>query len=276
MITAIRAAPHHNTLTCYTDYRCRQPECVERYRSWYRERGRAIANGTWLPLLDAAPVRQHLLDLHAAGITIYRVAALTGLTYKSVRGFTQHDYGNTSPRRYRTTREVAAKILAINTEDHTPGLISPIGSQRRFQALVAIGWPTLYIAPRAGLHPSNRNTIFRAPQMRASTAQRITEAYDEMRHQRPARHGVSATSIKRSKKRAVERRWPKPAYWDEAGAIDDPDFHPLYRVPRLEILAGEGRWLVSGGTPLDDAAVRLGITVDYLQQALREHPEVTA
>jgi hypothetical protein len=269
-----RQPPHHETLTCYTDYSCRLPGCVDRYNAWCRDRDRAIADGTWEPLLDAAPIRQHLLALHAAGITIYRVAALTGLTYKSVRSFTQHDYGNAAPRRYRVTREVAAKILAINTEDHTPGLINPIGSQRRFQALVAIGWPTLHIAPRAGIHPSNRTTIFNAPTMRASTAQRIAETYDEMRHQRPARHGISATSIKRAKKQAADRRWPPPKYWDEVGAIDDEHFEPLYGVTRRELIAQDANWIMrTAGLTKAAAAERLGVDKSYVDHAFRDHPE---
>lgn len=269
-----RQPPNHETLTCYTDYRCRLPECVDRYNAWCRDRGRAIADGTWQPLLDAEPIRQHLLTLHAAGITIYRVAALTGLTYKSVRSFTQHDYGNAAPRRYRVTREVAAKILAINTEDHTPGLIHPIGSQRRVQALVALGWPTIHTARRAGLHPSNRNTIFQAPTMRATTAQRIADTYDEMRHQRPARHGVSATSIKRAKKQAADRRWPPPKYWDQTGAIDDEHFEPLYRVTRLELVAQDADWLMrTSGLNREQAAARLGVHKTYVDQAMKAHPQ---
>ncbi|MEU1433985.1 hypothetical protein ABZ438_07790 [Streptomyces sp. NPDC005786] len=275
MNTEVRKeAPNHDKLTCYTDYKCRLPKCVDRYNAWGRDRERAIANGTWQPLLDAEPVRRHLLRLHAEGITIYRVAALTGLTYKAVRGFTQHDYGNAAPRRYRVTREVAAKILAINTEDHTPGLVHPIGSERRFQALVTIGWPTIHVARRAGIHPSNRTSIFQASRMKATTAQRIAATYDEMRHQRPARHGVSATSIKRAKQQAADRRWPPPKYWDEVGAIDDEHFEPMYRVTRREIVAQDAHWLMTtNGLSKIAAAERLGVDKSYVEHAFRDHPQ---
>ncbi|MEU3826504.1 hypothetical protein AB0F36_14465 [Streptomyces sp. NPDC029080] len=273
-MAADRQPPHHNTLTCYTDYRCRLPRCVDRYKTWCRDRDRAIAEGTWQPLLDAEPVRQHLLGLHAAGITIHRVATLTGLTYKSVRSFTQHDYGNAAPRRHRVTREVAAKILAINLDEHTPGHVTPIGSQRRFEALVAIGWPTIHTARRAGIHPSNRVTIFKAPTMRASTAQRIAAAYDEMRQQKPARHGVSATCIKRAKKQAAERRWAPPKYWDEVGAIDDPGFEPMYGITRREIVAQDANELMRiSGLDRHAAAERLGVTKSYIDHAFREFPQ---
>ncbi|MPY47079.1 hypothetical protein [Streptomyces acidicola] len=273
MTAAHRQPPHHDTLTCYTDYKCRLPECVDRYNAWSRDRERAIADGTWQPLLDAEPIRQHLLTLHAAGITIHRVAQLTGLTYRSVRSFTQHDYGNAAPRRHRATREVAAKILAINLDEHTPAVVSPIGTQRRFRALVAIGWPTVHTAIRAGLHPSNRNSMLRYPTIQARTAQRVAAVYDEMRHESPAKHGISATSIKRAKLQAQRERWAPPSYWDEVGGIDDPDFEPQYGITRREIVAQDAHWLMQSGLDRAAAAERLGVSKSYVEHALAAHPD---
>ncbi|MEU2073601.1 hypothetical protein [Streptomyces sp. NPDC013489] len=272
-MTRRREPPNHETLTCYTDYACRLPACRDRYNTWNRDRGQAISAGTWQPLVDAEPIRQHLIALDEAGITFHRVSVLTGLPYKSVRAFVHHDYGHAAPRRRRATPEVAAKILAIGFTDS--GYVSPIGSERRFQALVAMGWPTLHTARRAGLHPSNRNTIFRAPSMRAATAQRIAVTYDEMRTQNPARHGVSAVSIKRAKAQAAERRWPDIAYWaDRMDVIDDPDFEPLYGVTNRELVAQDANWVMrTSGLDRANAAARLGVSKSYIDHAFRDHPE---
>lgn len=275
MTTAVRREPpHHNKLTCYVDYDCRLPECVDRYNAWGRDRRRAITAGTWQPLLDAEPIRQHLLTLHAAGITIHRVAAITGLEYRAVRNFTQHDYGNAKPRKRRVTRAVAAKILAVNPIDHTPGNVETTGSRRRVHALMAIGWPLIYTAERAGIHPSNRSVVLARPSIRATTAQKITAAYDEMRDQKPARHGVRPTSIKRAKQQAAANRWAPPAYWDENGAIDDPHFEPMYRLTRREIVAQDAGWIMSTlGVDRGAAAERLGVSRDYVDHAFRDHPQ---
>lgn len=274
MTTVARQAPHHRTLTCYTDYKCRRPECVDRYNAWGRQRGRAITAGTWQPLRDAEPIRQHLLALHAAGITIHRVAKLTGMPYRSIRSFTQHDYGNTAPRRRRVTHEVAEKILAINLEEHTPGHVNPIGSQRRIQALAAIGWPSIYVARAAGIHPSNRTTIFSRPTMRASTAQRIAAAYDELRHKKPERNGIRPVSVKRAKMQAADRRWPPPKYWDEVGAIDDEYFTPEYGVTKREIVAQNANEVMRfSGLDRQAAADRLGVSKAYIDHAFREFPQ---
>ncbi|MEV5944643.1 hypothetical protein [Streptomyces sp. NPDC051994] len=274
MTTATKEPPNHDTLTCYVDYRCRRSECVARYNVWHRGREQAIAAGTWEPLVDAEPIRRHLLALHAAGITIHRVAHLTGLQFRSVRAFTQHDYSNAAPRRRRATREVAAKILAINVDERTPGVISPVGSQRRFRALVAIGWPTLHTAVRAEIHPSNRNSMFRYPTMQTRVAQRIADAYDEMRHQSPAKHGVSAVSIKRAKLQAQRENWAPPSYWDEAGGIDDPDFEPQFGITRRQIVAQDASWIMrTGGVDRYRAAERLGVSRAYVDHAFRDFPQ---
>ncbi|MGQ4513632.1 hypothetical protein [Streptomyces sp. DW26H14] len=275
MTTATRTPPHHDTLTCYADYRCRRPECVERYRAWSRDRYHAKAKGTWTNLLDAEPVREHLLALQAAGITIHRIAAITGMPYNSVRSYTQSCRSH--PRRHRITPTAAEKILAIDPETTRPSRVDPTGARRRIEALVAIGWPTIRIAERAGFSPANRTCIFNRPTILLTTAQGVTEAYEEMRHQKPARHGVSATSIKRAKKRAAERRWPPPKYWDETGAIDDPDFTPGYRVTKAEILAEEARWLMdTAGYTRAEVAGQLGISLDYVHRALAENPVAAA
>lgn len=277
MSTAARTAPNHDTLTCYTKYQCRRPKCVQRYNTWGRDRECAITDGTWQPLLDAEPVRQHLLGLHAAGITIHRVAAITGITFQNVRSFTQHGYGNTAPRRRRVTPQVAAKILAVNLIDHTPGNVNSTGSRRRLQALVAIGWPSIYVARHAGIDPANRNAIVARPTIRATTAQKFAAAYDEMRHQKPGRRGVRPVSIKRAKQQAAANRWPPPTYWDQCGAIDDPHWSPDYKVTRAEILAEEARWLITtAGLTRTEAALRLGKDRSYIDRVLADHGEVAA
>lgn len=271
--TARREPPNHDTLTCYTDYQCRLPACVERANEWGRTRRQAMNDGTWEPLLDAEPVRQHLLALHAAGITIHRVAALTGIGYKNVRGFTQHDYSNAAPRRRRVTRDVAERLLAITVETHTPGYVSPLGSRRRVEALAAIGWPSVHLARAAGIHPSNRTTILAGKTMRAGTAARIAKAYEELKRQKPERHGIRRSSISASRLRAKELRWPPPDYWDMVGAIDDPDFVPDFGKKRSEILAENAHWLLTaGGLDRPAAAERLEVDRSYLDRALAAHP----
>jgi hypothetical protein len=270
MATAIRKeAPHHEKLTCYVDYRCRRPDCVDRYTQQNRARRLAHANGTWDKLIDAEPVRQHLLTLHAAGITIHRVATLTGMEYANVRIYTQHGYKNSEPRRRRITPEVAARILALDINEITPAKIDATGLKRRIQALAVIGWPTEHVASRAGLSPRNISTLIQQPTVLAATAQAITTAYDELRHRSARRNGVSKNVATRTRNRAATKRWPPPKYWDETGAIDDPHFTPEYKVTQAEILAEDARWLISvGGLNRNQVAERLNKDRSYIDRVL--------
>ncbi|MFB7244586.1 hypothetical protein ACFCYX_19260 [Streptomyces populi] len=275
MTTAIRQAPHHRTLTCYTDYRCRLPECVERYREWDRARYRAKANGEPAKYIAAEPVRRHLTKLYATGITIHAVAATTGLTYLAVRSFTHHEYGNRRPRRRRCTPETAAKILAVNEGNINTGRIDATGTVRRLQALVAAGWPLERIGPHAGLSAENLHALTKRNQVLAGTARQVAEAYELLLHRRPANHGIDKRNISRARRRAAANRWPDPAYWaTRMDVIDDPDFEPLYGVTRREQIAQDANWVMrTAGLDRQAAAARLGIHKSYLDHAFRDHPE---
>ncbi|GHH87907.1 hypothetical protein [Streptomyces capitiformicae] len=274
-MTAHRQPPNHNTLTCYTDYRCRLPECVDRYRQWDRARYRAKASGEPGRYVDAEPVRQHLLKLYAAGITIHAVAAATGLSYLAVRSFTHHEYGNRRSRRQRCTTTTQAKLLAVTPDNITTGRIDATGTIRRVQALVAIGFPLERIAPHTVLSVNNMSALLQRKTVLASTASSVADAYELLRNRKPARHGVDKRNISRATKRAAANRWPTPTYWDRhPGAIDDPDFEPLYGVTRREIVAQDANWIMrTTGVSKATAAARLGVSKAYVEHAFRDHPE---
>lgn len=278
MTTAVRTPPNHDTLTCYTDYQCRLPACVARARAYEKRRREARANGTWQPLIDAEPVRRHLLQLHAAGITVNRVAILTGLRDNTVRGFTQQTRAGQriNGRRKRTTREIADKILAIDPAETGPARVNPIGSLRRLQALIALGWPLQEVSRRTGLSDQTMYNIGRQKLILASTAASVTAAYEQLKNVRPTRRTVSLQQRTTARNRAAAHRWPPPNYWDQTGAIDDPDFLPDYGISRGEIVAQEARWLLDSGLSRDEAASRLGVSRFYVDKALREYPEKAA
>ncbi|MFF9175929.1 hypothetical protein [Streptomyces sp. NPDC014793] len=276
MTIVVREAPHHRNLTCYTDYRCRLPECVERYNTWQQNRLRAVAAGTWKPFIDATPVREHLLELYAAGFTPHRVSVITDIDWNTVRLYTQ-----AAPRQGRgmirqTTPEFAAKILAIKPEPTLPGRVDPTGTRRRIQALVAIGWPLKELGPHIGVKPDHvRRIIKRNEQVFGTTAQATADAYDRLRNSQPRKHGVSEIGVARARKYAKEHRWAPPSYWAERmDVIDDPDFEPMYGVTRREIVAQDANEVMRfAGLDRQAAAERLGISKAYIDHAFREYPQ---
>lgn len=276
MPTRTGTAPHHQTLTCYTDYRCRLPECAERFNSWQRARTEARASGTWQPFIDAKPVREHLLALYAGGATPHQVELLTGLDWKTIRLFTQP-----YPRQHRgithvTSPETAAKILAVELGPFPAGRAAATGTRRRIQALSAIGWPLKELGPHLGVEPDYvRHILKHGSQVYATTAQAAVDAYNLLRGDKPAKHGVSKIGIGRALRRSKELRWAPPKYWDQhPGAIDDPHFEPMYGLKRAEIVAQDAHWLMTTNNLTKEAAAkRLGIDKSYVDHALRNHPE---
>lgn len=271
MTTAVREAPHHRNLTCYTDYSCRRPDCVQRYIDWDRDRIARQADGTWDNLVDATPVRDHLLTLEAAGVLPNRIAKATGIPLQTIRDFTSP---RTRGRRYRTSPERAAKILAVTADDTTPLYVDPTGTHRRIQALVAAGWPMISIDRRLGYKRERMRKILAEKVVLGTTEQLIAATYDELAARKPERHGVPKHQARQARERGKANRWPNPKYWAERmDVIDDPHFTPEYGLTRGALLAADARELFTYGVTVEQAAARLGVTRNHLQQELLRNPQ---
>lgn len=273
MTTTDREAPHHNTLTCYVNYNCRLPACVERKNAWARTRDRAMRAGTWQPLHDATPVRAHLRKLLNAGLTQQRVADLAGLPHQSITDLIQ----GRSRRglRHRTTPEFAAKILAIDPAAASAARVDATGSKRRIQALVAAGWPLLHIGRQLGMNPQRPEQILRQNRIYATTRDRVDSGYPRLAGLVPENHAAPKDKASLSRARGKTNRWPTPDYWaSRMDVIDDPHFQPLYGITKRQIVAQDAHWLMTEGRlNRETAAARLGVSKSYIDHAFRDHPE---
>jgi hypothetical protein len=269
-----RHPPHHNTLTCYTKYGCRLPECVERMRQWARSRDRAVRAGTWQPLVDASPAREHLARLMAAGVTQHAIADALGVPHQSIADFTHHR-GTRRGLRHRTDPEFAAKILAITPDSINVGRVDATGAQRRIRALVAAGWPLVRIGAQFGMHEDRPDQILREKRIYAATRAQVNDGYARLHRLRPERHGVPKDRARLARERAAANRWPDPKYWaSRMDVIDDPDFEPLYGVTKREIVAQDANELMRfSGLDRAAAAERLGVSKAYIDHAFRDHPQ---
>jgi hypothetical protein len=280
--TVVREAPHHRTITCYTSYACRLPECVERYNT--RNRARLQANRTGGPqrLTDARPVRAHVNMLMEAGATGHGIAAQAGVTEKVVRQLLPRTQdGRRQPLKRSVLTSNAEKILAVTPEDVAPPSVDATGTVRRIQALVASGWPMIHLAQPLGLSSNyvwellKRARTEHNLQVTSSTARRVAERYEILRRTRPSRHGIPKRSSTIARRHATDRNWAKPAYWDEyADAIDDPHFEPMHRLTRRMIVAQDASFVMrTAGISKTEAAQRLGVSKAYIEHAFRDHPE---
>lgn len=225
MTTATKPIPDHGTLSRAKYHKCKCPACLERCRTYQRSRHRKQGYGTWQPLIDAEPVRQHLLNLNAAGMSYKVIAAQLGRSTACVTRFI-YDLSPTQPRKKRTRPELAAEILAVTASDLTPGMIDATGARRRIQALAANGWPLISLGPHIGVSPATVGRIARQRYVFRPTARAVAECYEQLRGQRPEDHGITAGSVLKTRNRAVREGWRDPVWWDDMGHIDDPDFDP--------------------------------------------------
>lgn len=271
--TTARQAPHHNTLTCYTNYGCRFPACVERKRAWARQRDRELRAGTWQPRIDATPVREHIEQLAAEGITLGAIARAAGVERESIVDFTRKRRPGRGLR-HDTSPETAARILSLTPDTITPGRVDATGTHRRIQALIAAGWPLLHIGRQLGVNEQRPEQILRQTRTIAATRDAFANGYERIAGLRPEKHGVPAVKARYSRERAKGMHWPTPRYWaSRMDVIDDPDFTPDYG-PRRLFIAQEAAWLMRhGGLDRATAAVRLGVHKSAVDHALREHPE---
>lgn len=266
MTTAVRKPPTHDNTTCVKWHNCHLPGCRDRYNA----RRRAMRSGAIQPrpLVDAEPIRQHILALQEAGLAPTRIARIAGLPHTTIVNFLRAQASRGRGRKQQTTPETAAKILAVRA-------LTTIGTIRRIQALIAVGWPARQIAKRAGVSARWLVEVRDTSTINLVTAEKINAAYGELRHLKPEKNGVWPGHATRARERAAANRWPTPRYWDQhPDAIEDPHFEPEYKKLRAQILAEEARWLMTaGGLDRDQAAARLGIARFTIDRALREHPQ---
>jgi DNA-binding CsgD family transcriptional regulator len=220
---AVREAPHHRNLTCIKEYNCKRPECAERIRAYERSRYRQKGYGTWQPLVDATPAREHVQALRAAGhstVDIQRAARISGATLARIL------YNGVNKRAERIRPEVAERILAIAV---TPApvkhnsIIDGTGTRRRLQALVSMGWTLNALGPRLGFHPRRLTDLIHGERVLASTARRIAHGYRTLQTLDPIAHGVPERSAKLSLNLAAREGWSGPLDWDD---IDNPNCVP--------------------------------------------------
>lgn len=259
-------APHHNGTTCIKWYKCQAPECRARLNA----RRRGLRAGTIQPsrtLIDAEPVRQHILDLQDLGLTPSRIARLSGLSHTTICAFLRAKPSDGRGRKRDTTPETAAKILAVRP-------LTSTGALRRIQALIAVGWTTRKIAARSGVSAKRIIELRPADRITDAIADRIATAYEQLSQLTPEKNGVHPGHARRSRERAEANRWPDPKYWaTRMDVIDDPHFEPMYGLTRGELLAADARELLAHGVPIGQAAKRLDVGLKYLQKTLSRYPE---
>ena len=165
--------------------------------------------------VNAAPVRQHVAALGAAGIGLRRLAQLSGVSRSALTCLVNGRSERGSGPNKRVSAATAQAILAIEV----PGvahrgvadgqLVDAIGTVRRAQSLVAYGYQRSYIAARLGISPGNATRLFDPATLRvlARTARKVEELFDELQ--------ATPGSSKRARNDGKRNGWEVPLAWDD-------------------------------------------------------------
>jgi transcriptional regulator with XRE-family HTH domain len=217
---------------------CRCPACTAANRQAAARAARLQAYGLWAPFVPAGTARAHVQALGQAGIGWRRVAALAGVSTGAVSKLLYGGPGDREPARHLRPATAAA-ILAVRPDARNLGgaaLVDAVGTHRRLQALVAIGWSQAKLAARMGMTPANFAAMMRRCQVTADTARAAAAIYDQLWNQPPRqtsqREKIAAA---RAGNHAQARGWAPPLAWDD-DQIDRPDGKPAERLatPRAQ------------------------------------------
>lgn len=121
-------------------------------------------------------------------------------------------------------------------------LVPAVGSRRRLQALMTLGWTSPQLADHLGWDPKE---VWRKLSVRervtATSAEQIAELYERLWDSRPPtpRSWQAVRAMTKTLNNARRRGWAPPMAWDD---IDDPNERPKHR-------------LLSAGPIVDEIAV---------------------
>jgi hypothetical protein len=224
--TAAGPRPHG-----YARYRldgCRCYTCAAARSRYDENRTKAITAGTWQPWVDAEPVRIHVRYLQSCEMGLRTIAARAAVDRKRLQAVLHGRPERGTPPQEKVRPFLAASVLAVEPtlENLAPStLISPLGTRRRIQALVAGGWPQQHLAAHLGMRPDNFGQMLGREHVLVRRALAVRAMYEQLWNADPAEHGATAVGITRARRYAADRRWAPVGAWDDE-QLDDPEAFP--------------------------------------------------
>ncbi|MCB2413672.1 hypothetical protein LGT39_12535 [Demequina sp. TTPB684] len=231
-----RAKHFHGTYLAAQRDGCRCAPCLAAVRRHAKLTSYRTATGTH-SYVDAEPVREHVLRLRES-LTVGQIESRSGIHRTSIRMLVGDWPGK--PASKRVTRTTASALLAVEAvaiADDTDCLVHVVGTRRRLQALVALGWPARVLQARLGassstvshlLNPRRNKTRW----VRASTRASVVALYAELSSTPPPPSRQASVA----RRLAFDRKWAPPAAWDEDD-LDNPAAKPagiLARSSRID------------------------------------------
>ncbi|MHA0288309.1 hypothetical protein ACXYX3_17890 [Mycobacterium sp. C3-094] len=249
--------------------RCRTGECIRpKCLGVVHHRGLCAAHYVhWReanPVLDPAPAREHIKQLRDAGLTWRHISNLSTIPARTL-----HEIANGS--RQFITAPTARCVLGVTVPDipyykvDDRSRVPVIGTARRLQALIAIGYTSEQVASMLDYDPHHFAKVLhgKKPSVEAATARAAAELFERLKNT-PAPDSYGG---RRARLRAQRLGWALPLAWDE-GAIDDPNATVERYAPTRVKFIERYCELVDLGYTDEQIADKLGYTIETLERML--------
>jgi hypothetical protein len=174
-----------------------------------------------MSLVSAAPVREHVRKLRAAGGTYASIGQAAGTGAMTVHRIANAD-------RPTVQAEIARRLLAVTEAGIRRTHPAPGGTMWRLRALVAMGHTCTRMAAATGIPPATLRRIVRgealtiSPELRQAVTALFNAWWDKTPPQRTRQEKLAADG---ALKRAALGNWPPPAGLDE-DQLDQPGYQP--------------------------------------------------
>lgn len=272
-----RANHQHGTRQAYVIDRCRCRPCRDAVNAYRRQETKLKAYGRHdTGRVPIAPVQEHIQFLQDNGISVKRLAKLSGVSLSTLGaikwGRTERS-GQTYTRVHKTT---ADKILAVRPSAELMAAGRPIdatGTRRRLQALMCLGYSKQELGRRIDVAPSNMTALMKRDQVVAGTARKVTALYEQLWN-KPAigTEQRSRISVSRSISYARQHRYAPPLAGDD-DTIDDPTASPAGLERAKQATKHEQRvedleHLLDAHLGYAEIMARLNVTLDTLRTSI--------
>ena len=174
----VQVRHEHGTRAAYVLDRCRCAPCTAANTAQARRRSTAIAYGTWPGLVDADPVRAHLRELRADGLSLQRIAELSGVGQGTLSALVYRAPAGQPVPPARVRADTQRRLLAVRFDLASVAAgrrIDATGTRRRLQALTALGWSASCLASHTERPVRTLRRIMSAELVTAETARCVAE-----------------------------------------------------------------------------------------------------
>lgn len=151
-----------------------------------------------------------------------------------------------------------------------PRKIDALGTHRRIEALLSLGWGYRAMGDHLGLSREAVRQVHLRPLVFASTAEDIDAMYRELCMRIPVgKDPHDQSMINRTRKQAAAHGYAPPLAWDDIDTDAAPNGVADGRTTHADL--DDWMFLVDGGTNPAEAAHRLGVTISAISRTARRH-----